>query len=275
MATAVSRAGSPIIAGLSAPCADFQRETRSPQGYGPRWHGFRGSGTPHAWGNQIPLRFTPQDDSTGKVHFTRTMPQLDGSSMWPSAQTCLQKHFDATALETSKQYQATVGLPRPKTQLDIRWNNVEAHEAPEYGRDPQNRAVPVLVQRRNDMWRNNMHSRNLFRTSQATRLAAIERSLDVTMTSAKRIPTCPTDIISLTSDLSDFRLTSAQQRRVAKAKELKYTKRNFRYGSNPVIGRGDKARAAATWNAVVPCSPSDVTAWIVTSGRDNPFIDKP
>ena len=48
----------------------------------------------------------------------------------------------------------------------------------------------VLIQRREEMWRNCQHSRNLFKTSQATRLASIERSLDTTMLRPKHVLPC-------------------------------------------------------------------------------------
>lgn len=92
------------------------------------------------------------------------------------------------------------------------------------------------------------------------------------MVSAHRIPVVPTDIIGCSSDLSDLRLKTSEKRRAAVAAESKNLKQNTRYGTGRVIGRADTAAVLAKWKDPTPASPTDVTAWVVSSGMNNPFI---
>merc|ERR1712070_1051399 len=109
------------------------RQTGHRQGEGPRWQA-------------VPLsilRKQPKDilesfrssshcreDSQGSVNkplpYSRVnlgSPQL-GSLSWPGhPQTLLQKNFETTTLDSTKQYQQTAGSLRPRTVLDIHWNN--------------------------------------------------------------------------------------------------------------------------------------------------------
>lgn len=143
------------------------------------------------------------------------------------------------------------------------------------------RTVPILISRRQEMWRNRNLSKNLFKTSQATRLASIERSLDTSLLSAQRIPTNPGDIIQCGKDLSDLRIKNGERTRDMQAERLKWGKPTRRYGmetSGKVYGRGERADAESmwrVWDTGAPISsPSDITEWLPNLGaRESPFVD--
>jgi len=140
----------------------------------------------------------------------------------------LKANFDSSTLDTSAQYEPVVGTVQPRTQDSMRWNTTQPHEAPVYGRNPDDRGVPVLVRRRNEMWASVGHSRNLFRTSFSSRLASIERSLDKSLLSAQRVPTTPADIVRCSQELSTLRAKNAERTRQTKLGELKHLKRSRR-----------------------------------------------
>jgi len=255
---------------------NHSRESGSPQGKGPRWQGFTPIGNPNV---PEPSSVLEQGRHSVMGHFgtfSRAMPGV-GSPLPSRPHTVLKDHFDPSELSTQKQYDVTIGSAAPKTRDDIRWHNVGAHGAPVCGRAPNDRTVPVLLKRRTEMWRNNMTARNLFKTCQGNRLAALDRAMDPTMISTQRNPTEPGDIIRAQKDLSELRQRFGQTRRAAIAQEASHMKRSSRYGASHhgrVLGRSDMAAVLQVWNqTAVSASPTDVTEWLDKHSGLNPFVD--
>jgi len=258
------------------------RQTGSPQGRGPRWSGI----TPppqhpdyvhndKAWRMGSPLLAdTSKHIADAKLPpHSRTLPGL----VYPRA----RPH---TMLDNNLTYKTMHDLTRPRVAQDILWNNVGAHGAPEYGRDPQNREVPILVERRRKMWDGCNESRNLFRSRLSSRLTAIERSLDPSMISAQRVPTTPSAIIQTSHEMNASRNEFGQRRRDATSREAKHLKPNRRFGASAegrVMSRSETAHVKHAWarqdgvdGMTIPGSPTDVTVWLDKAKFVvSPFVD--